>query len=188
MTQIIFPDMRDSLGGMFPTAIPPKFRQKVADATAGVMNTSTMMGFFEGGELVISPYDIPNFRADFTPIRTQVPVTAWRSVAHSYSTFIIETFLDQLIQTGMGSTEDDSSNDPIETRKKMLSKHPRHVAVLESAIENSNWNEPIEEGWGRGVAISEFAGTVVAQVAEAGIVHDQTLGIKLNRFVSCLAC
>ena len=66
VTQIIFPDMADSLGGMFPIAIPPKFRQKIAVATAGVMSTSTMMGFFEGGELVASPYDIPNFRADFT--------------------------------------------------------------------------------------------------------------------------
>ena len=56
---------------------------------------------------------------------------------------------------------------------------------MESAIENSNWNEPIEEGWGRGVAISEFAGTVVAQVAEAGIVKDQIVVRHITCATEC---
>ena len=109
----------------------------------------------------------------YTPILLNVPVQAWRSVAHSYSTFIMETFLDQLIL--------ESKQDPVAARKHILAKHPRYIAVMNAAIEGSDWNKPIEEGWGRGLAISEFAGTVTAQVVEAGIIDNNIV----VRHVTC---
>ena len=173
VSQYHFADMTDFLVGIFPSVIPPKLRQKMATTSSDYISTTGFMGFFELGELMSLKYEIPNIRSEYTPINVPVPVAAWRSVSHSYSTFILETCIDQLSSL--------VGQDPIDIRKRMLSKHPRHVAVLESILKESKWGEPIEEGWGRGFAMSEFGGSVVAQVVEAGIIEDKIV----VRHVTC---
>ncbi|MGC6509364.1 MAG: molybdopterin cofactor-binding domain-containing protein [Myxococcota bacterium] len=177
VSQQHFPDMRDSIVGMFPTAFPPKLRQKLGDATISFIQTTGLMGFFEGGEIVGTKYNFPHFRFEYTPITTQVPVTAWRSVAHSYSTFMMETFIDMLCHA--------ANTDPVEVRRKFLSEHPLHCSVMDKAIAESNWGAPIEDGWGRGFALSEFFGSVVAQVVEAGIVDGQ---IRVRHVTCAVDC
>ena len=48
----------------------------------------------------------------------------------------METFVDMLSHR--------AGTDPIELRRGLLSAHPRHLAVLEKAIEESDWGAPIE--------------------------------------------
>ena len=143
----------------------------------GYLSNTSLMGLFEGGDLATCKYALPNYRYEFSPIHVNVPVTAWRSVAHSYSTFIMETFIDHLAAV--------SERDPLETKRELLSAHPRYLAVLDAVVENSDWGQPIEEGWGRGIAVSEFAKSVVAQVVEAGVVNNEIVVRHVTCAVDC---
>ena len=42
------------------------------------------------------PYGIPNQLVDYHPVDNGVPVLWWRSVGHSYTAFIVESFLDDV--------------------------------------------------------------------------------------------
>jgi CO/xanthine dehydrogenase Mo-binding subunit len=177
VSQLLFPDIGEQLDGFFPKFIPEKMRRKLAYAATGYLSNTSLMGFVEGGDMATCKYEIPNFRYDFTPIHVNVPVTAWRSVAHSYSTFIMETFLDHLAKLG--------DNDPLDTKRKLLENHPRYLSVLDAVVQGSDWGQPIESGWGRGIAVSEFAGSVVAQVVEAGVVNNEIIVREVTCAVDC---
>ena len=177
VSQLIFPDIGEQLDGLFPKFIPEKMRKKLAYASTGYLSNTSLMGFVEGGDIATCKYALPNFRYDFTPIHVNVPVTAWRSVAHSYSTFIMETFVDHLAVLG--------KTDPLEMKRKLLSEHPRYLAVLDAVVKESDWGKPIEAGWGRGIAVSEFAQSVVAQVVEAGIVNNEIVVRHVTCVVDC---
>ena len=177
VSQLLFPDIGEQFGGLFPKVIPEKMRRKIAYAATGYLSNTSLMGFIEGGDIATCKYSFPNFRYDFSPIHINVPVTAWRSVAHSYSTFIMETFIDHLALEG--------GQDPLSVRKQLLSEHPRYLSVLDAVVEHSQWGEPIEEGWGRGIAVSEFARSIVAQVVEAGIVDDEIVVRHVTCVVDC---
>ena len=167
VSQLLFPTIGEQLDGIFPKFIPEKMRRKLAQAATGYLSNTSLMGFVEGGDIATCKYELPNFRFEFTPIQVAVPVTAWRSVAHSYSTFIMESFIDQLAS--------EAKQDPFALKRRLLAKHPRYLAVLDAVVQESDWGKEIEEGWGRGIAVSEFAGSVTAQVVEAGIVENQIL-------------
>ena len=177
VSQLLFPEMGEQLDVIFPKFIPEKMRRKLAYATTGYLSNTSLMGLFEGGDLATCKYALPNYRYEFSPIHVNVPVTAWRSVAHSYSTFIMETFIDHLAATG--------ERDPLETKRELLSAHPQYLAVLDAVVTNSDWGQPIEEGWGRGIAVSEFAKSVVAQVVEAGIVNNEIVVRHVTCAVDC---
>ena len=177
VSQLLFPEMGESLDVVFPKFIPEKMRRKLAYAATGYLSNTSLMGLFEGGDLATCKYAFPNYQYEFSPIHVNVPVTAWRSVAHSYSTFIMETFIDHLAALG--------GRDPLETKRGLLSVHPRYLAVLDAVVDNSDWGNPIEEGWGRGIAVSEFAKSVVAQVVEAGIVNNEIVVRHVTCAVDC---
>ena len=177
VSQSILPDGEEFVVSIFPMAIPPKLRRKLGQTSLGFLNASGFGGFFEGGDIVGTKYELPVFQADYTPINVGVPVGFWRSVAHSYSTFIMETFMDQLAHIG--------GQEPTKLRKKLLQQHPRYLNVLDTVVSRSAWGEPIADGWGRGFAISEFFGSVVAQVVEAGIVEDQITVRQVTCVVDC---
>ena len=177
VSQLIFPDIGEQLDGVFPKFIPEKMRKKLAYASTGYLSNTSLMGFVEGGDIATCKYALPNFQYDFTPIHVNVPVTAWRSVAHSYSTFIMETFVDQLAVLG--------KTDPLATKRELLAEHPRYLAVLDAVVQESDWGKPIESGWGRGIAVSEFARSVVAQVVEAGIVDNEIVVRHVTCAVDC---
>ena len=177
VSQLIFPDIGEQFDAMFPRMVPEKMRKKLAYAATGYLSGTSLMGFVEGGDIATCKYSIPNYRYDFTPVRTNIPVTAWRSVAHSYSTFVMETFVDHLAITGQ--------QDPVSLKRSMLQEHPRYIAVLDAVIKESRWGEPIEDGWGRGFAISEFAKSIVAQVVEAGIVNNRIVVRHVTCVVDC---
>jgi isoquinoline 1-oxidoreductase beta subunit len=73
----------------------------------------------------------------------------------------------------------------------MLAKHPRHLAALELAAEKAGWGKPLPPGKagerrGRGVAVHESFGTVVAQVAEVTVDKDSK--IRVDRVVCAVEC
>ena len=83
----------------------------------------------------------------------------WRSVAHTQHGFWIESFIDELAHA--------AGRDPFDYRRDLLPAGSRHRRVLEIAAEKAGWGTPLPSGAGRGIALVESFGTVVAHVVEA---------------------
>jgi isoquinoline 1-oxidoreductase beta subunit len=107
------------------------------------------------------PYDIPNVRLEYTESDPGIPFGFWRSVGASFQGFAVEAFVDELATT--------AGKDPFEFRRAMLSKAPRHKAALELAAEKAGWGKPLPQGRGRGIAVMECFGSILAQVTEVSV-------------------
>jgi isoquinoline 1-oxidoreductase beta subunit len=105
-------------------------------------------------------YDIPNLSVDTHEGNPTVPVLWWRSVGNSHTGFTVNSAIDELAALG--------GQDPLELRRKLLAAKPRHLAVLNAVAELSDWaNTPT--GRGRGIALHESFGSIVAEVAEVSV-------------------
>ncbi len=124
------------------------------------------------------PYDIPNLLVDWQKAPGGVPTLWWRSVGHSHSAFVVETFLDELAHA--------AGKDPYEFRRALLGKHPRHKRILELAADKAGWGKPLPEGRGRGLAVHESFGSFVAQVAEVSVSKEGKL--RVHRVVCAIDC
>ena len=106
-----------------------------------------------------------------------VPVLPWRSVGHTHTAFVMETLIDELAVK--------ASQDPVEFRRTLLQKYPRHLKALELAVEKAEWRKPLPPGVHRGIAVHAAMGSYVAQVVELSIVDKQ---IKVHRVVCAIDC
>lgn len=88
----------------------------------------------------------------------------WRSVNSTQQGFYNECFMDELAEK--------AGVDPYEFRRKHLKPGSRHLAVLDAVAKRSGWGSPLEAGVGRGIAIVESFGTIVAEVIEASMGED----------------
>jgi isoquinoline 1-oxidoreductase subunit beta len=124
------------------------------------------------------PYAIQNLTVELNTTIVGVPVLWWRSVGSTHTAYSTETFLDELAQA--------AGRDPVELRRALLAKHPRHLAVLDLVVEKAGWSQPLPAGRARGVAIHESFDSVVAQVAEVSLRPD---GLpKVERVVCAVDC
>ena len=125
------------------------------------------------------PYAIPNILVDYQPVNTGVPIGFWRSVGASQNGFFLESFIDEIATAG--------KKDPYELRRRLLSKSPRHLAVLETAAQNAEWGKPLPAGRFRGIALVSSYDGYVAQVIEISVNRlERTL--KVHRVVCALDC
>jgi isoquinoline 1-oxidoreductase subunit beta len=107
------------------------------------------------------PYDIPNIRVEYTETDPGIPYGFWRSVGASFQGFAVEAFIDEMATT--------AGKDPFRFRRDLLGKAPRHRAVLELAAEKAGWGTPLPAGRGRGIAVMEAFGSILAQVTEVSV-------------------
>jgi len=124
------------------------------------------------------PYDIPNLFVDWQQAPTGVPVLWWRSVGHTHTAFVVETFMDELAHA--------AGKDPFEFRRELLGKHPRHKRVLETVAEKAGWGKPLPDGRGRGIALHESFESFVAHVAEVSVSKEGAL--RVHRIVAAIDC
>ncbi|MEM7368311.1 MAG: molybdopterin cofactor-binding domain-containing protein [Bacteroidota bacterium] len=117
------------------------------------------------GEASHIPYAIPNQSIQYTKTNTHIPWGNWRSVDHSLHGFFTESFIDELAVA--------AGKDPFEFRRDLLSEEPRLKAVLELAAEKADWGTELPENWGRGIAIQQSFGTIVAEVVEVEVVGEK---------------
>ena len=128
------------------------------------------------------PYAFKDFRAEYRKADLGVPVGFWRSVGSSQNAFVTECFLDELAAFG--------KKDPLEVRRRLLAGNPRPLAVLELAAEKAGWSTPLapsKDGYrrGRGIALAESFGSIVAQVAEVTL---EKRTVRVDRVVCALDC
>jgi isoquinoline 1-oxidoreductase beta subunit len=124
------------------------------------------------------PYAIPNVLVDLHSPKVGVPVQWWRSVGHSHTAFVVESFIDELART--------AGKDPYEFRRGLLANRPRHLGVLEFAASKAGWGTSMPRGRGRGVAEHFSFNTYVAQVAEVSVQDNGT--VRVDRVVCAVDC
>jgi isoquinoline 1-oxidoreductase beta subunit len=129
--------------------------------------------------LADSPYlkEIPNHRVELHSPKTGIPVLWWRSVGNSHTAFVVETLIDELAQA--------ADKDPVEYRRALLKNSPRHLGVLNLAVEKAGWDRRLPEGRARGIAVHAAFGSFAAQVAEASIENGR---IRVHRVVCAIDC
>ena len=122
------------------------------------------------------PYGFKNILVDLHSPSLPVPVLWWRSVGSTHTAFAVECFIDELAEV--------AGKDPVEFRRALLAGHPRHLGVLNLAVEKAGWGEPTGRKRGRGVAVHESFNSYVAQVAEVtvrrGVIHVDRVVIAVD--------
>ena len=156
-------------------AIAPRWMERGLPAVAGPMDLpdkTTSEGLFD------QPYGFGHQHVEHVFTRSGVPVGFWRSVGHSHNAFFLECFVDEIAA--------ELRLDAVELRRRLLRRSPRHLAVLELAVERSGWGlRPLPAGRARGIALHESFGSVVAHVAEVSLVDGQP---KVHRVVCAIDC
>jgi isoquinoline 1-oxidoreductase beta subunit len=130
-----------------------------------------------GGEAARTAYAIAHQDIRAIEHDTHVRLGSWRSVEHSQHGFFSECFVDELAHA--------AGKEPLQFRLALLTNAPRHRAVLEKAALMSGWGEPLAAGRGRGVALVESFGTIVAETAEVEVVDGR---IKVRRVCAAVDC
>jgi isoquinoline 1-oxidoreductase beta subunit len=110
------------------------------------------------------PYGIDTIRVVHALADCNVPLGFWRSVGYSFSGFITESFVDELAVA--------AKTDPGDFRLAMLKDNPRAAAVLRAVLKAGGPLGRVAPGVGRGVALVECFGSIVAQVAEVELVRN----------------
>jgi isoquinoline 1-oxidoreductase beta subunit len=158
----------------------PAGMSRFAGALDGNGKPMVVRSFYAGGgdrESVFMPYAIDN-EAEDRDAPHPIPTGPWRSVLNSQHGFFKESFVDELAHA--------AGRDPYHFRRDLLTDQPRFRAVLERAAAMSDWGSPLGQGEGRGIAIAESFGTIVAHVAHVAISPEGSL--RVGRVFSAVDC
>ncbi len=118
-------------------------------------------------------YTIPNLLIDHAMRNTHVPPGFWRGVNINQNAIFIECFMDELAQA--------AGQDPLEFRRKLMTKHPKHLAVLNAVADRAGWGKPAPQGVHRGLAQMMAFGSYVAACAEVTVTGGNK--VKVQRIV-----
>jgi isoquinoline 1-oxidoreductase beta subunit len=172
------------VGGVDASGNPVSWRSRLVGQSimAGTMFESIMMKGKEYDPASVEgvddlPYEIPNLAVESHQAEVGVPVQWLRSVGHSHTGFATECFIDELA----GLTH----KDPYQFRRALLTKHPRHLAVLDLAAEKAGWGKPLPQGRGRGIAVHFAFESYNAQVVEVSVTDGK---VRVHRIVSAVDC
>src|SRR5205807_5461701 len=109
---------------------------------------------------------------------TRVPVGPWRGVNTNQNAVYLECFIDEAARA--------ANKDPLEFRRGMMAKFPKHLAVLNAAAEKADWGKPLPAGVHRGIAQFMGYGSYSAATAEVSVSPQGKL--KVHRMVLALNC
>jgi isoquinoline 1-oxidoreductase beta subunit len=122
------------------------------------------------GESVYMPYAIATKASDDRDAPHPIRTGPWRSVLNSQHGFFKESFIDEMAHA--------AGKDPYAFRRELLGDQPRFRAALEKAAAMAGWGTPLPAGEGRGIALVESFGTIVAEVAHVAVSSDGRLRVR----------
>ena len=160
-TKLIWSREEDIAQDRYRPAVTSRFRGALDAARNPIVWTNLYVNKHEPAEAPRIPYAIANQHIASVPSPTHVPFGVWRSVDHSQHGFFTESFMDELAVA--------AGKDPYRFRRDLLSHAPRHRKVLDAAAEEAGWGKTLDEGRGRGIALQESFGSIVAEVVEVRI-------------------
>ena len=112
---------------------------------------------------------IPHLTIEHVMRNTHVPVGFWRGVNTNQNAIYMECFIDELAH--------ETKTDPLEFRRRLLGKNPKHLAVLNAAAEKAGWGTPPPPGVFRGICQNMGFGSYTAAVAEVSVSRKGRLDI-----------
>ena len=134
---------------------------------------ATFSGFYAGGAEAAFGYSIPNILVDHSMRNPHIRPAFWRGVNINHNAIYIECFMDELAK--------EVGVDPLEFRRKLMGKHPKHLAVLNAVAEKAGWGKPAPAGIHRGLAQAMAFGSYVAACAEVSVDGKK---VKIHRIVA----
>ena len=120
-----------------------------------------LQGYYEEPGDAQLGYTVPNLLIEYAMRNTHVPVGPWRGVNTNQNGVYMECFMDEVARA--------AGKDPLEFRRALMSKHPKHLAVLNAAAEKGDWGKPLPAGVHRGIAQFMGYGSYSAAVAEVSV-------------------
>ena len=166
--QLIWSREEDVQQGFYRPAVQSRFRGALDNDGNLTAWENTYAGKMEPVEAPIIPYSVAAKNIGHVASPTHVPLGAWRSVDHSQHGFFTESFIDEVAVA--------AGQDPYEYRAARLAHLPRQLAVLRKAAAEAQWDKPLAPGRGRGIALQESFGSIVAEVVEV-TVNDGNLTV-----------
>jgi isoquinoline 1-oxidoreductase subunit beta len=133
----------------------------------------TFQGMYPGGTEGAIGYTIPNLLIDHAMRNPPIPPWFWRGVNNNQNAIYLECFMDELAHA--------AGQDPLAFRRKLMTKHPKHLAVLNAVAERIGWDKPAPQGVHRGIAQQMGYGSYVAAAAEISVTDGNK--IKIHRIV-----
>src|SRR5262249_50794041 len=109
---------------------------------------------------------------------THVPPGFWRGVNINQNAIFLECFMDELAHA--------AGEDALEFRRKLMTKHPKHLAVLNAVADRAGWGKPAPRGVYRGLAHMMSFASYVAACAEISVSDGNK--VKIRRIVGATDC
>jgi len=135
-------------------------------------DNATFQGVDPSGDFTLG-YTVPNLLIDHAMRNTHVPPGFWRGVNINQNAIFLECFMDELAQA--------AGQDALEFRRKLMSKHPKHLAALNAVADRAGWGKPAPQGVYRGLAQMMAFGSYVAACAEVSVTGGDK--VKVRRIV-----
>lgn len=157
--------MRISGQSILNTVLPQRLEANGRDPVV-------FQGLNPRGETALG-YTIPNLLIDHAMRNPHVWAGFWRGVNVNQNAIYLECFMDELAAA--------AGQDALEFRRKLMTNHPKHLAVLNAAAEGIGWGKPASKGVFRGLSQMMAFGSYVAGAAEVSVEGNK---IKVHRIVA----
>jgi isoquinoline 1-oxidoreductase beta subunit len=132
-------------------------------------DNATFQGLDPTGDFTLG-YTVPNLTIDHAMRNTHVPPGFWRGVNINQNAIFLECFMDELAKA--------AGQDALEFRRKLMAKHPKHLAVLNAVADRAGWGKPAPQGVYRGLAQMMAFGSYVAACAEISVSGGDKVKVK----------
>ena len=149
----------------------------------------------DGSPAEISNYEfpaafVPNLLYEYMLVPARIPLGQWRAVDHSANVFVVASVIDELAQA--------AGTDPLAFLRRLIGDEQyvhvredfrfdasRLLHVVNEAARLADWDRPLPEGQGRGIAASYNQGAWVAEVAEVSVIDNN---LTVNRIAAAVDC
>jgi isoquinoline 1-oxidoreductase beta subunit len=164
---------------------PAALDYKIALQSVGLSFSRRNMPIEEGGAndpgnvegALHMPYTLGSRRIASAAIENPVPVGNWRSVGHSYNSFFVESFIDELAMK--------AGQDPMAYRLGLLAENKRMTALAQQLAAHSRWGASVAENEGRGIALHPSFRSLAGLVIDISKQGDMVKIDKVTCVVDC---
>jgi isoquinoline 1-oxidoreductase beta subunit len=143
------------------------------EALVNGKDPATFAGLNAEGDAAFG-YSVPNLLIEHSMRNPHIIPGFWRGVNINQNAIYVECFMDELAHA--------VGPDALEFRRKLMAKHPKHLAVLNAVADKIGWDKPAPQGVYRGLAQHMGYGSYVAAAAEISVTDGSK--IKVHRIVA----
>jgi len=143
----------------------------------GGPNERQLQGWYQKPDDAQFGYGVPNLQIEYAMRNTHVPVGPWRGVNTNQNAVYLECFMDEVARA--------ANKDPLDFRRGLMARFPKHLAALNAAAEKAEYGKPLPAGVFRGIAQFMGYASYSAAVAEISLSDGK---LKVHRLVLALNC